>query len=84
MLSRRLQIQEILTKQIADAINRVVNPRGVAVQITAAPMWTMMRGVEKQQSVTTTSPMPGELKTCPSAHAEFLQQLALDRPALFT
>lgn len=83
MFARRLQIQENLTKQIADAINRVVNPRGVAVQITAAHMCMMMRGVEKQQSVTTTSLMLGEFKTCPSARAEFLQQIALDRPALF-
>jgi GTP cyclohydrolase I len=83
MYARRLQIQENLTKQIADAIHRVVNPRGVAVQITAAHMCMMMRGVEKQQSVTTTSLKLGEFKTCPSARAEFLQQIALGRPALF-
>jgi GTP cyclohydrolase I len=83
MYSRRLQIQENLTKQIADAIHRVVNPRGVAVQITAAHMCMMMRGVEKQQSVTTTSLMLGEFKTCRSSRAEFLQQIALARPALF-
>jgi GTP cyclohydrolase I len=82
MLVRRLQIRKNLTKLIADAINRVVNPRGVAVQITAAHMCMLMRGVEKQQSVATTSLMPGEFKSCPSARVEFLQQIALDRPAL--
>jgi GTP cyclohydrolase I len=52
------------------------------VQVTAAHMCMMMRGVEKQQSVSTTSLMPGEFKTCPSARAELLQQIALGRPAL--
>lgn len=83
MYARRLQIQENLTQQIADAIQGAIAPRGVAVQITAAHMCMMMRGVEKQQSVTTTTHMLGEFKTTPSARSEFLQQINTDRPSLF-
>lgn len=83
MFGRRLQIQENMTKQIADAVQQVIQPRGVAVQMTAAHMCMMMRGVEKQQSVTTTSMMLGEYKTSPTARAEFLQQISGNRPNLF-
>ncbi len=55
MYARRLQIQERLTKQIADAIQTAVDPRGVAVVIEAKHLCMMMRGVEKQNSVMTTS-----------------------------
>lgn len=83
LYARRLQIQENLTHQVAEAIDRVIRPRGVAVQITAAHMCMMMRGVEKQQSVTTTTHMTGEFKSSANARAEFLQQTRAARPALF-
>ena len=83
MYARRLQIQENLTQQIAEAIDSVIQPKGVAVQITAAHMCMMMRGVEKQQSVTTTSVMLGQFKTDQACRMEFLHQVGNDRPALF-
>jgi GTP cyclohydrolase I len=55
----------------------------VAVQVTAAHMCMMMRGVEKQQSVTTTTHMVGEFKSSPSSRSEFLQQINSDRPSMF-
>jgi len=59
MFARRLQIQEKLTKQIADAIEEATGARGVAVVIEAKHLCMMMRGVEKQNSVMTTLAMKG-------------------------
>ena len=72
MYARRLQIQERLTKQIADAIQVAVNPRGVAVVIEAKHLCMMMRGVEKQNSVMTTSVMTGIFRKEISTRSEFL------------
>ena len=72
MYARRLQIQERLTKQIADAVNQAVNPRGVAVVIEAKHLCMMMRGVEKQNSVMTTSSMLGQFRDHISTRSEFL------------
>ncbi len=72
MYSRRLQIQERLTKQIADAIQRAVEPRGVAVVVEAKHLCMMMRGVEKQNSVMTTSAMLGLFRERISTRSEFL------------
>ncbi|GAW85532.1 GTP cyclohydrolase I [Bathymodiolus platifrons methanotrophic gill symbiont] len=72
MYARRLQIQERLTKQIADAVNEAVNAKGVAVVIEAKHMCMMMRGVEKQNSVMTTSVMTGIFRDEMSTRAEFL------------
>ncbi|NOQ64092.1 MAG: GTP cyclohydrolase I FolE [Methyloprofundus sp.] len=72
MFARRLQIQEKLTKQIADAVNEAVNAKGVAVVIEAKHMCMMMRGVEKQNSVMTTSVMTGIFREEMSTRAEFL------------
>ena len=72
MYARRLQIQEKLTKQIADAVNEAVNAKGVAVVIEAKHMCMMMRGVEKQNSVMTTSVMTGIFREEMSTRAEFL------------
>ena len=58
--SRRLQVQERLTHQILDAIKESLNPVGVAVVIDASHLCMMMRGVQKQNSVTTTSAFDGE------------------------
>ena len=60
--SRRLQVQERLTTQILDAINETLNPHGVAVVIEACHLCMMMRGVQKQNSVTTTSAFCGEFQ----------------------
>ena len=72
MFGRRLQIQERLTKQIADAIQTAVQPRGVAVVIEAKHLCMMMRGVEKQNSVMTTSSMLGLFRQEISTRSEFL------------
>ena len=72
MYSRRLQIQEQLTRQIADAICQVLCPSGVAVVIEAQHLCTMMRGVEKQNSVMTTSAMLGSFERRESTRLEFM------------
>ena len=72
MYARRLQIQERLTKQIADAVETAVQAKGVAVVIEAKHMCMMMRGVEKQNSVMTTSVMTGIFREEMSTRAEFL------------
>jgi GTP cyclohydrolase I len=62
VFSRRLQVQERLTVQIRDAIKECLNPLGVAVVIEASHLCMMMRGVQKQNSVTTTSAFFGEFE----------------------
>jgi GTP cyclohydrolase I len=71
--SRRLQIQENLTKQIAEAIMTVTNAKGVAVVIEAKHLCMMMRGVEKQNSVMTTSVMLGYFRKSQNTRMEFLK-----------
>ena len=73
--SRRLQVQERLTTQILTAIKETLNPLGVAVVIEASHLCMMMRGVQKQNSVTTTSAFTGEfLKD--STRKEFISLIA--------
>lgn len=72
--ARRLQVQERLTQQIRDTIHEVLNPRGVGVVIEAKHMCMVMRGVEKQNSTTTTSAMSGEFLSQPTRN-EFLRLL---------
>ena len=72
MYARRLQIQEKLTKQIADAIATATGAKGVAVVIEAKHLCMMMRGVEKQNSVMTTSCMLGIFRKEISTRSEFL------------
>jgi GTP cyclohydrolase IA len=72
MFARRLQIQERLTKQIADAIATATDAKGVAVVIEAKHLCMMMRGVEKQNSVMTTSCMLGIFRKEISTRSEFL------------
>lgn len=60
--SRRLQVQERLTHQILDAIHEALNPHGVAVVVEASHLCMMMRGVGKQNSVTTTSAFKGQFE----------------------
>lgn len=70
--ARRLQIQENLTKQIAEAILTATHAAGVGVIIEAQHFCMMMRGVEKQNSIMTSSVMLGALRTSSSTRAEFL------------
>ena len=73
---RRLQVQERLTMQIADSLSSILKPKGVAVVVDALHLCMSMRGVEKQNSYTTTSSMLGAFKTNPSTRSEFLSLLA--------
>ena len=75
IFSRRLQVQERLTDQIVNAINRVLKPEGVAVVIEASHMCMMMRGVQKQNSVTTTSAFRGTFKNMETRN-EFLKLIS--------
>ena len=72
MYSRRLQLQERITRQIADAICRVLNPNGVGVVIEARHLCAMMRGVEKQNSVMKTSTMLGSFNSKQCTRLEFM------------
>lgn len=72
VFARRLQVQERLTLQIRDAISDVLGPLGVAVVIEAQHLCMMMRGAEKQNSVTTTSAMSGEFMQ-QATRAEFMR-----------
>nr|WP_300307944.1 GTP cyclohydrolase I FolE [Halomonas sp.] len=72
MYARRMQIQENLTKQIADAVQSVTGARGVAVVIEARHLCMMMRGVEKQNSSMTSSVMLGSFRDKASTRQEFL------------
>ncbi len=72
MFARRLQVQERLTRQIAEAIEEAIHPQGVAIILEAQHLCMMMRGVEKQHSHTTTSAMLGVFKTQLQTRNEFL------------
>jgi len=72
MFARRLQIQENLTREIAEAIYEVTDARGVAVVIEAKHLCMMMRGVEKQNSVMTSSVMLGAFRDSQATRQEFL------------
>ncbi|HEX9199889.1 MAG TPA: GTP cyclohydrolase I FolE [Acidobacteriaceae bacterium] len=72
VFARRLQVQERLTTQIADAISDAIDPQGVAVILEAQHLCMMMRGVEKQHSETVTSAMRGVFKTQLQTRNEFL------------
>ncbi|ROM98765.1 GTP cyclohydrolase I FolE [Pseudomonas brassicacearum] len=73
MFARRLQIQENLTREIAEAVQRVTQAAGVAVVIEAQHMCMMMRGVEKQNSTMNTSVMLGAFRESSNTRQEFLQ-----------
>ena len=72
VFSRRLQVQERMTKQIADTLYDALSPMGVGVVIEARHMCMMMRGVEKQNSVATTSAMLGVFREDDKTRQEFL------------
>ena len=73
MFARRLQVQERLTSQIADAIRGSIDPLGVAVVMEATHLCMAMRGVEKQNSVTVTSSMIGVFRDDARTRHEFLE-----------
>jgi GTP cyclohydrolase IA len=75
MYARRLQIQERLTCQIAETINEAISPVGVGVVIEAQHLCMIMRGVEKQNSVATTSSMLGAFREEGQTRLEFLELL---------
>ena len=75
VFARRLQVQERLTEQILDCINNTLQPRGVAVVIEASHMCMMMRGVQKQNSMTTTSGFRGAFKDTDTRN-EFLKLIS--------
>lgn len=72
IFSRRLQVQENLTKQIAETLLKHTNAKGVGVVIEAKHLCMMMRGVEKQNSIMTTSCMLGDFRSQSSTRSEFL------------
>ena len=72
MFARRLQVQERLTKQVADTINEKIRPKGVAVVVEAQHLCMIMRGVEKQNSTAVTSTMLGAFKDNQNTRSEFL------------
>ena len=77
VFSRRLQVQERLTSQVADTIAAKVSPLGVAVVVEATHLCMAMRGVEKQNSVALTSAMHGVFRTDARTRMEFLNLLRL-------
>jgi len=79
MFSRRLQVQERLTTQIANTLNEVLQPRGVAVVMEAIHLCMLMRGVEKQNSKAVTSAMLGAFRDRPETRAEFMELIKSGR-----
>jgi GTP cyclohydrolase I len=75
MFGRRLQVQERMTRQIADTIDEILNPQGVAVVIEGNHMCSMMRGVKKQEASMVTSAMLGCFKESDKTRNEFLSHL---------
>jgi GTP cyclohydrolase I len=82
VFARRLQVQERLTTEIADAIADAIDPQGVAVILEAQHLCMMMRGVEKQHSATVTSAMRGVFKTQLQTRNEFLSLVRRNSPGI--
>jgi GTP cyclohydrolase I len=79
MFSKRLQVQERLTTQIANALNDALEPRGVAVVMEAIHLCMLVRGVEKQNSKAVTSAMLGGFRDRPETRAEFMELIKSSR-----
>ena len=77
MFSRRLQVQERMTRQISETVKDVLEPVGVAVIMEGQHMCMQMRGVEKQSSLATTSSMLGKFRESDRTRAEFLSIISL-------
>ncbi|MGW8224899.1 MAG: GTP cyclohydrolase I FolE [Anaerolineales bacterium] len=76
LFARRIQLQERLTRQIADFINELLNPHGVAVVIEGLHLCAMMRGVQKHEARMTTSTMLGAFRTSIATRQEFLDNIS--------
>ena len=76
VFARRLQVQERMTQEICDTLEEHLTPRGVSVVVEAYHMCMMMRGVQKQNSITTTSAMHGIFKEDARTRAEFLNLIS--------
>ena len=81
MFSRRLQVQERFTTQIAETLRDVLEPKGVAVVVEAIHLCMMMRGVETQNASAVTSAMLGEFESDPKTRAEFMELIRHQKPA---
>jgi GTP cyclohydrolase I len=79
MFARRLQVQERLTVEIADTIERELNPRGVAVVVEAIHLCMMMRGVEQQNCFAITSSLKGLFQSDSKTRAEFMELIRHQR-----
>ena len=79
MFARRLQVQERLTRQVADALQETLSPKGVGVVIEAQHLCMMMRGVQKQNSSATTSTMLGSFRSDSKTRMEFLNLVRTSR-----
>jgi GTP cyclohydrolase I len=79
MFARRLQVQERMTKQIADFLQEVLHPKGVAVVVEGAHMCSMMRGVKKANASMTTSTMLGNFREDSKTRAEFMNHIGRRR-----
>src|SRR5215472_10772280 len=82
VFARRLQVQERLTRQIADTIRETIRPLGVAVVMEATHLCMSMRGVEKQNSFAVTSAMLGTFRSDPRTRSEFLELIKLRAGAI--
>ena len=80
LFSRRLQVQERLTQQIAHTIQEQANPQGVGVIIEAQHLCMMMRGVEKQNVKVTTSTLLGKFRQDQRSRMEFLNLVRINNP----
>ncbi len=76
MFSRRLQVQERMTRQIADFLDELLHPHGVAVVVEAFHMCAMIRGVKKRDALMVTSTMLGSFRTNPATRNEFLAHIS--------
>lgn len=79
IFARRLQVQERLTREIANTLQELLEPKGVGVVIEASHLCTMMRGVEKQHAVMMTSSMLGEFRINDSTRKEFLSLIKMSK-----
>jgi GTP cyclohydrolase I len=77
--ARRLQVQERLTNQIADILMSCLNPQGVAVVVEAKHLCMMMRGVEKQNTIVSTSALRGVFRENQPTRDEFMQLIKVNR-----